>query len=114
MQSVDTSLMGSIIALTGLLRSRDAWTGISQGICAEAGNPMLTTIVAGMKNCLPWRTFSPTVIGPPAKPWKIGYFSKKIEIQTCMKRVGKTKAELIRILDEKFASKTRARSGWIS
>ncbi len=108
-QLVDTSLMGSIIALTGLILDAPAMLGqeYPREIRAEAGNPMYNhyrcrddkwLAVAHLQPDRYWPAFS--------KAMEIGDLEKDPRFNT-MEARGKNKAELIRMLDEKFASKTR-------
>jgi crotonobetainyl-CoA:carnitine CoA-transferase CaiB-like acyl-CoA transferase len=108
-QLVDTSLMGSIIALTGLIL--DAPAMLSQEYpreCrADAGNPMYNhyrcrddkwIAVAHLQPDRYWPVFS--------KAMELGNLEHDARFNSVEAR-GKNKTELIRLLDEKFASKTR-------
>ena len=112
-QLVDTSLMGSIIALTGLILDAPAMLGqeYPREIRAEAGNPMYNhyrcrddkwIAVAHLQPDRYWPVF--------CKAMEIGDLEQDSRFNT-MEARGKNKTELIRVLDEKFAS--RPRDQWL-
>jgi crotonobetainyl-CoA:carnitine CoA-transferase CaiB-like acyl-CoA transferase len=108
-QLVDTSLMGSIIALTGLILDAPAMLGqeYPREIRAEAGNPMYNHYRCRDEKWIAVAHLQPDRYWPA--------FSKAMEISdlendprfNSMEARGKNKVDLIRILDEKFASKSR-------
>jgi CoA:oxalate CoA-transferase len=108
-QLVDTSLMGSIIALTGLILDAPAMLNqeFPRERRAEAGNPMYNHY-----RCRDDKWIAVAHLQPD-RYWPI--FSKAMELGdlehdpkfNSMEARGKNKTELIRLLDEKFASKTR-------
>jgi crotonobetainyl-CoA:carnitine CoA-transferase CaiB-like acyl-CoA transferase len=108
-QLVDTSLMGSIIALTGLILDAPAMLNqeYPRECRADAGNPMYNhyrcrddkwIAVAHLQPDRYWPTFS--------KAMELGDLEHDPRFNS-MEARGKHKTELIRVLDEKFASKTR-------
>ena len=113
-QLVDTSLMGSIIGLTGLILDAPAMLGqeYPREIRAEAGNPMYNhyrcrddrwIAVAHLQPDRYWPSF--------CKAMELAHLEQDPRFNTLEAR-GKNKKELIRILDEKFAAKTR--DEWIA
>jgi CoA:oxalate CoA-transferase len=108
-QLVDTSLMGSIIALTGLILDAPAMLGkeYPRDSRTDAGNPMYNhyrcrddkwIAVAHLQPDRYWPTF--------CKAMEIAHLEKDARFNS-MEARGSNSKELIRILDEKFASKTR-------
>jgi CoA:oxalate CoA-transferase len=108
-QLVDTSLMGSIIALTGLILDAPAMLGqeYPRDSRSDAGNPMYNhyrcrddkwMAVAHLQPDRYWPAFS--------KAMEIADLEKDSRFNS-MEARGKNSQELIRILDEKFASRTR-------
>jgi crotonobetainyl-CoA:carnitine CoA-transferase CaiB-like acyl-CoA transferase len=108
-QLIDTSLMGSIIALEGLILDAPAMLGqeYPRECRSEAGNPMY--------NHYRCRDDKWIVVAhlQPDRYWPI--FCKAMELPelehdprfSTMEARGKNSRELIRILDEKFAAKSR-------
>jgi CoA:oxalate CoA-transferase len=108
-QLVDTSLMGSLIALTGLIMDAPAMLGqeYPREIRAEAGNPMYNHYKCRDEKWLAVAHLQPERYWPAfSKAMEISELEKDPRFNT-MEARGKNKVELIRILDEKFASKTR-------
>jgi crotonobetainyl-CoA:carnitine CoA-transferase CaiB-like acyl-CoA transferase len=70
-QVVDTSLMGSVIAMLGFIMAAPAIMGQEfPEIRAQAGMPCITTIVVRMTNGSPWPTCNPTAIAQSVwRPW---------------------------------------------
>lgn len=112
-QLVDTSLMGSVIALTGLMLDAPAMLGqeYPRDIRSQAGNPMYNhyrcrddkwIAVAHLQPDRYWPIFS--------KAMEIGELEQDPRFNT-MEARGKNCTELIRILDGKFA--TRNRDEWM-
>jgi CoA:oxalate CoA-transferase len=108
-QLVDTSLMGSIIALTGLILDAPAMLGkeYPRDSRTDAGNPMYNhyrcrddkwIAVAHLQPDRYWPTF--------CKAMEIADLEKDARFNS-MEARGSNSKELIKILDEKFASKTR-------
>ena len=113
-QLVDTSLMGSIIGLTGLILDAPAMLGqeYPREIRAEAGNPMYNhyrcrddkwIAVAHLQPDRYWPSF--------CKAMELAHLEHDPRFNTLEAR-GKNKKELIRLLDEKFA--TKSRDEWIA
>ena len=113
-QVVDTSLMGSIIALTGLIVDAPAMLGqeYPREIRAEAGNPMYNhyrcrddkwIAVAHLQPDRYWPSF--------CKAMELAGLENDPRFNTLEAR-GKNKKELIRLLDEKFS--TKSRDEWIA
>ncbi len=113
-QLVDTSLMGSIIALTGLILDAPAMLNqeYPRDSRADAGNPMYNhyrcrddkwIAVAHLQPDRYWPIF--------CKAMEIAELEKDPRFNT-MEARGKNCRELIKILDERFASKTR--DEWLS
>jgi CoA:oxalate CoA-transferase len=113
-QVVDTSLMGSIIALEGLILDAPAMLGqeYPRDSRVDAGNPMYNhyrcrddkwIAVAHLQPDRYWPAFS--------KAMELGDQENDPRFNT-MEARGKNSKELIRLLDEKFASKTR--DEWIN
>ncbi len=108
-QLVDTSLMGSIIALAGLIMDAPAMLGqeYPRDSRADAGNPMYNHY-----RCRDEKWIAVAHLQPD-RYWPI--FCKAMEIAelendprfNSLEARGKNSRELIRILDEKFASKSR-------
>jgi crotonobetainyl-CoA:carnitine CoA-transferase CaiB-like acyl-CoA transferase len=108
-QLVDTSLMGSIIALTGLILDAPAMLGqeYPRDCRADAGNPMYNHYRCRDDK---WIAVAHLL---PDRYWPI--FCKALEIPHLehdprfhsMEARGQNSKELIRLLDEKFATKTR-------
>lgn len=112
-QLVDTSLMGSIIALTGLMLDAPAMLGqeFPRESRAAAGNPLYNhyrcrdgkwIVVAHLQPDRYWPVF--------CKAMGIAELEKDPRFNT-MEGRGKNARELVQILDEKFAS--RNRDEWI-
>ncbi|MBN1566683.1 MAG: CoA transferase [Acidobacteria bacterium] len=108
-QLVDTSLMGSIISLTGLILDAPAMLGqeYPRECRADAGNPMYNhyrcsddkwIVVAHLQPDRYWPIF--------CKAMELGDLEHDTRFSTLEAR-GKNKSELIRVLDQKFATKTR-------
>jgi CoA:oxalate CoA-transferase len=109
-QLVDTSLMGSIIALTGLILDAPAMLGqeYPRDSRADAGNPMYNhyrcrddkwIAVAHLQPDRYWPTF--------CKAMELADLEHDPRFSS-MEARGKNSKELIRLLDEKFATKNRA------
>jgi CoA:oxalate CoA-transferase len=108
-QWIDTSLMGSIIALEGLILDAPAMLGkeYPRDSRADAGNPMYNhyrcrddkwIAVAHLQPDRYWPTF--------CKALELAHLQEDPRFSS-MEARGKNSRELIEILDEKFASKTR-------
>jgi CoA:oxalate CoA-transferase len=108
-QLVDTSLMGSIIALTGLILDAPAMLGqeFPRDARADAGNPMYNhyrcrdgkwIAVAHLQPDRYWPIF--------CKAMEITHLEKDPKFNT-MEARGQNARELVNILDEKFAARTR-------
>jgi CoA:oxalate CoA-transferase len=113
-QLVDTSLMGSIIALAGLILDAPAMLGqeYPRDSRALAGNPMYNHYRCGDDKWIAVAHLQPD------RYWPI--FCKALDISSLehdpkfnsIEARGKNRGELIRILDEKFA--TRTRGEWLA
>ncbi len=108
-QLVDTSLMGSIIALTGLILDAPAMLGqeFPRDARADAGNPMYNhyrcrddkwIAVAHLQPDRYWPIF--------CKAMEITHLEKDPRFNT-MEARGQNSREIVKILNEKFASRTR-------
>ena len=108
-QLVDTSLMGSIIALTGLIMDAPAMLGqeYPRDSRADAGNPMYNHY-----RCRDDKWIAVAHLQPD-RYWPA--FCRAMELAglehdprfSSMEARGQNSKELIRLLDEKFAAKTR-------
>jgi crotonobetainyl-CoA:carnitine CoA-transferase CaiB-like acyl-CoA transferase len=108
-QLVDTSLMGSIIALTGLILDAPAMLNqeYPRERRAEAGNPMYNHYRCGDDKWIAVAHLQPERYWPAfSKAMEIGDLEHDPRFNS-MEARGKNKTELIRVLDEKFASKSR-------
>ena len=108
-QLVDTSLMGSIISLAGLMMDASAMLGqeFPRETRATAGNPMYNHYKCGDDKWLAVAHLQPD------RYWPI--FCKALGIENLetderfnsLEARGKNAAELVKILDERFQTKTR-------
>jgi CoA:oxalate CoA-transferase len=108
-QVVDTSLMGSIIALTGLILDAPAMLGqeYPRDSRADAGNPMYNHYRCRDDKWIAVAHLQPDRYWPAfCKATELADLEKDSRFNT-MEARGKNSKELVRLLDEKFASKTR-------
>lgn len=113
-QLVDTSLMGSIISLAGLILDAPAMLGqeYPREIRAEAGNPMYNHYRCRDDKWIAVAHLQPDRYWPAfCKAMDLAEAENDPRFSTLEAR-GKNKKELIRLLDEKFA--TRDRDEWIA
>ncbi|MEO0249078.1 MAG: CoA transferase [candidate division WOR-3 bacterium] len=108
-QLVDTSLMGSIIALIGLILDAPAMLGqeYPRDTRAEAGNPMYNHYRCSDGKWIAVAHLQPDRYWPIfCKAMGIGHLEHDPRFNT-MEARGVNCKELIRILDERFATRTR-------
>jgi CoA:oxalate CoA-transferase len=108
-QVVDTSLMGSIIAMTGLILDAPAMINqeFPREIRAEAGNPMYNHYRCRDEKWIAVAHLQPERYWPSfCKAMEVAELENDPKFNS-MEARGINKKELIKILDEKFASKNR-------
>jgi len=108
-QLVDTSLMGSIIALAGLIMDAPAMLGqeYPRDSRADAGNPMYNHYCCGDEKWIAVAHLQPDRYWPSfCRGMEIADLEHDPRFSTLEAR-GKNSRELIRILDGKFATKSR-------
>jgi crotonobetainyl-CoA:carnitine CoA-transferase CaiB-like acyl-CoA transferase len=108
-QVVDTSLMGSIIALAGIIMDAPAMLGqeYPRDKRAEAGNPLYCHYRCRDEKWIAVAHLQPDRYWPPfCKAMGLGHLEQDPRFNS-MEARGKNAKELVRLLDEKFAAKTR-------